>query len=440
MATTNTARSLPSGFTLPAGIKPFFAALAVAWAVAFIAGMVGVAERITEGHRSADYGSYVTWGLWVAAYQYLVEMAAGAFIIAAAIYLLRLERVQRVGPAALLLGIASLISGMMMVWLDLGRMERFWRVIFTPNFDSIIAWVVMAYTAFLIISAVALWFSLRATLAKYNGDTGLRAGVARVLLFGQRTVSESTAARDIKVVRVLMVVGLVPAIGFAGGEGALFGVVGARPYWNSPTLPISFIASAVVTAGATLTVLSAFFLSGLGGARDDVVHFLGRTTLAALAALLVLEFAEFSIGLYSSVPAQERAYEEILTGDYWWSFWIIHLFAGAAVPFAIFVLRGNLTAWMGAAALLAGAGMFTVRLNAVIPGQVVPQLEGLSEAFWSPRLQFDYFPSTMEWLVTIFVVAVGVALFYAGYRLLPVSGEAPGGPAAPSTSALEGGE
>ena len=38
------------------------------------------------------------------------------------------------------------------------------------------------------------------------------------------------------------------------------------------------------------------------------------------------------------------------------------------------------------------------------------------------RLGFEYFPSTMEWLVTLFVVAVGIAVFYLGLRMLPIIG------------------
>ena len=435
----------PAGAGRPSAPRIWFTAFALVWAVAFAAGLVGLAQRITEGHRPADYGTYVTWGLWVAVYQYLVVMAAGAFLIAAAIYLLRLKALQRVAPAALLLGIVSLLAGMILVLLDLGRMERFWRVALAPDWSSIIAWVVVAYMAFLVVSAAALWLVLRPALAERSREQGLRAGVARALVFGRRDVTAQARERDLRTIRVLMILGIVPAIGFTGGEGALFGVLGARPFWNSSMFPIAFLAAAVVTAGAALTVLTAFFAPGHSGDKHDVVQFLARLTLFSLGVLLVLEFAEYSIGLYASLPAQEDAYGEILAGDYWWSFWLIHLVAGAAVPFAILALRGKSTAWLGAAAILAAVGVFTVRLNAVIPGQVIPQFESLRDAFSDKRLDFQYSPSSMEWLVSLFVVSLAVLLFYVGYQLLPVSGARPGEqpdirPGTSGATTLDGGQ
>ena len=43
----------------------------VAWiltVVCLAAGAYGLYLRFTEGHAAANYGSYVPWGLWIAAY------------------------------------------------------------------------------------------------------------------------------------------------------------------------------------------------------------------------------------------------------------------------------------------------------------------------------------------------------------------------------------
>jgi protein NrfD len=74
----------------------------------------------------------------------------------------------------------------------------------------------------------------------------------------------------------------------------------------------------------------------------------------------------------------------------------------------------------GLACTLIVLGFVGNRLNVVIPGLVIPQLEGLDRAYIDSRLSYDYFPSVMEWLVVVFVAAVGTAIFYLGYRLLPL--------------------
>ena len=68
---------------------------------------------------------------------------------------------------------------------------------------------------------------------------------------------------------------------------------------------------------------------------------------------------------------------------------------------------------------MAGAFLAT-RYNIVIPGLVLPELEGLPSAYADRRLSFSYAPSVSEWLVFIFIAALAVGIFYAGYRLLPV--------------------
>jgi Ni/Fe-hydrogenase subunit HybB-like protein len=52
---------------------------------------------------------------------------------------------------------------------------------------------------------------------------------------------------------------------------------------------------------------------------------------------------------------------------------------------------------------------------------VRPELQGLEAAYADQRLNFHYVPSTTEWLVSLFVVAFGIALFFIGYWLLPLT-------------------
>ena len=79
--------------------------------------------------------------------------------------------------------------------------------------------------------------------------------------------------------------------------------------------------------------------------------------------------------------------------------------------------------WIGAAAFMVAADFVLVRINAVLPAFVAPQLEGLESAFTDSRLTYDYFPSSTEWLVAVFIGAVVLGLFYLGYRLLPLVSE-----------------
>jgi|DewCreStandDraft_5_1066085.scaffolds.fasta_scaffold01429_21 molybdopterin-containing oxidoreductase family membrane subunit len=110
-------------------------------------------------------------------------------------------------------------------------------------------------------------------------------------------------------------------------------------------------------------------------------------------------------------------------GLFWWVFWIGHLLLGAAVPIALLVLWPRNPKVAGLAGLLIAALFISVRANIVIPGLALPELHGLERAFTDARLRFDYIPSLTEYLVSIsiFVTALGVAIFFLGYRLLLIA-------------------
>ena len=171
-----------------------------------------------------------------------------------------------------------------------------------------------------------------------------------------------------------------------------------------------------------MTFLVAFFWPERNSEEHREITFtLGKITLVLLVLDLILEWAEFSINLYASIPAHAEAFRLILFGPYWWAFWFVHLGMGVLIPALILLIRGRNTLWVGSAGFLIAVTFITVRLNIVLPGLAVPQFEGLERAYESSRLSLTYFPSGMEWLVGLFVVAFGVGLFYAGYKLLPIA-------------------
>ncbi|MDE3095972.1 MAG: polysulfide reductase NrfD [Chloroflexota bacterium] len=394
----------------------------VVWVAALGLGLVGVVLRLATGEVHAGYGSYIPWGLWVAAYVYFIGLSAGAFLISALVYVAGVKRLERIGKLALFTALVTLFMALITIWFDIGHMERFWEVYVYGNPSSMMAWMVWLYTAYFLLIIAENWFALRADLAAMSRQGGLRGVVGRTLTFGRTDVGDEAVQRDRGTLRVLGTIGVPLAIAFHGGVGALFGVIAARPFWNSPIFPIAFIVGALASGGALITFVTAFFWPDRGTQEHrDLVSFLGRMVLALLALYLLLEWAEFSVGLYGQVPSESDPYRQIMTGPYWYVFWFVHVLVGALVPLAVLLLRPRSMRWVGAACGLIAAAFIAVRLNVVIPGLIIPELKGLNTAYVEPHLSFTYFPSLMEWLVLLFVVAIGVGIFYAGNKLLPLA-------------------
>ena len=394
------------------------------WAGAMLLGLIGVGERLWFGHRLANYGSYVTWGLWVAMYIYFIGLSAGAFLLSSLIYVFRVERLERVGKLSLLLALITLVMALLSIWFDLGHMGRVWRVYLTPNFSSMMAWMVWLYTAYFLLVVAEFWLAVRPDLVRWAERPGVAGRLAGALQLGYRDLGAAALRRDHQLLRILGTVGVPLAIAFHGGVGALFGVVGARPYWHSAMYPILFLIGALASGGALLTATVAFFWPERG-TRDhqQLVSLLGRMTLGLLLFDLLLEWAEVSITLWGSIPSHVGPLRLLLFGPYWWVFWIVHLLFGALIPIALLAARTQSVRWIGIAATLIAVTFLSVRLNIVIPALAVPELEGLRRAYVDARLSFEYFPSLQEWLLGVFVVALGVALFYLGTRHLPIFAE-----------------
>ena len=213
-------------------------------------------------------------------------------------------------------------------------------------------------------------------------------------------------------------------------------MVGARPLWHTGLLPLLFIVAALLSAAAVLAVLAA---SQCGSNRDrrDLAFF-GRLTLALVGIALLIEWADVSIAFYSQNLAAWDAYEVILTGSYWWVFWLVHLLAGVAIPALLLLWRPRSAGWVALGAGLVAVTLVAVRLNVVVPGLAVPQIEGLDRAFQEEGLTLSYFPTLVEWLVALFAGALFLGVLGAWHLLVPIrfsarpepaAAPAPGGPA-----------
>src|SRR3990170_1969543 len=162
--------------------KPVAIPLGLIWVVALAAGLVGVTQRLLTGHELTNYTSSIPWGLWVAAYVYFVRLSAGPFLPSALIHVLGLQRLEPLGKRALFTALVSLIAALLLIWLDIGRMERFYYVFTRGNTLSMMAWMVWLYTAYFVVLSVEFWFAMRGDLVAMSQEQDLRGRFASLLL------------------------------------------------------------------------------------------------------------------------------------------------------------------------------------------------------------------------------------------------------------------
>lgn len=253
------------------------------WAVVVVmlaVGTVGWYWRITAGHQMANYGELIVWGLWIAMYIYFIGLSAGSFLIASLTYVFGIERFRPIARLALFTALISLMVGLLHTWFDLGHMGRFLELYTRPSFSSMMSLMVWMYTIYAILVVVMLWYEARQDFIRWGGKSGLTGSLSKLLAFGSKDLSVESRQRDSKVVKVLGIIGVVLTITFGGGEGALFGVVAARPAWHSGLLPILFLVSALASSAGLFLMIYAFVAPNRGTqAHRSLVSDLGLLTL-----------------------------------------------------------------------------------------------------------------------------------------------------------------
>ncbi len=360
--------------------------LKILWAIIFAVGTVAVIWKFATGERLVGYGSYVPWGLWIALYFHFIGIAGGIFVVGTFGYFLNYPLFRRHLRKIMAIALASLFAGLLSVWLDLGHPFRFQKVFLSPNFGSMMAFNAWSYMAFMATMIIIFFLSLK----KKNPDD-LNDSSGWLVPF--------------------LILGLGLSVAFPSQSGSFFGVVDARPYWNSGLLSVMFLTSAITSGTAALMFYFTLIVHDKPWENTSMIY-LARVLIGGIVAYLASEFAEYSIAYWSPNSHVLEAARLVIEGPFWWVFWIVHLGGIAASLYFLFVRRDM--PGFGIAAFIIATTFVSARLNILIPGQSIAELKGLKEAFYQSRLSFVYTATTLEYLVACFIAAFAVGLAYLG--------------------------
>lgn len=361
------------------------------WVVVFTIGFIALLLKFITGERLAGYGSYVPWGLWVALYFHFVGIAGGVFAIGTIGYIFNLTGFRENFRVVIVVSVAALITGLFSIWLDLGQPFRFTRILYAPNFGSMMAFNAWMYSLFIAASALIFYLTLNK--------------------------EKQTDLHDRKHwILPVMALAFIFSIAFPSQSGAFFGVVDAKPFWSSPLLPILFLVSAITSGGAVLLLVYTFLHYEEFDLTHQPFNMLRYTIIGGIIFYFLAEFAEYSLVFWSPNSDIKEAVELILFGKFWWVFWFVHL--GGALIALYLLFKGKTYQTVGTGAFIVAVTFVSARLNILIPGQAVAELKGLKEAFYHERLKFDYSATLNEYLIALFIGAFGVALVYFGIKFL----------------------
>jgi Ni/Fe-hydrogenase subunit HybB-like protein len=361
------------------------------WTAVFVViflAFVGVtALRFTKGLGAVtNLSDQFPWGLWIG-FDLLcgVGLAAGAFTLTAVVHLFNLKRFEPIVRPTLLTGFLGYGFVIVALLLDLGQPWRIWHAMVYWNPHSVmfeVAWCVMLYT-----TVLALEFS--------------------PIVF-ERFGFHAPARIIHKFITPLVVLGVILSTLHQSSLGTVYLIVPSKLHalWYTPMLPLHFYISAI-GAGIGMVILESYL------SKRAFSRHLEMDLLEPLARGMVV-----ALGMYGLMRMQaiyhNHAFGSILNFSYEGRMFLVEFILGVILPVILMSFRRLRTDpdWLVGGAFLAVLGFVMNRLNVSITGM---------EAASGVR----YIPSAMEIIVSVGLVATGMAVFAFAVRTFPIFPEGP---------------
>jgi len=319
------------------------------------------------------------WSLLIVLYPYITGLVAGAFILASLERVFKVEAVRPTYRLALLTALAFLLVAPLPLQLHLGHPERSLEMYLTPHRSSAMAMFGFVYLWYLmVVLLVEIWLEYRADIVRLAQTTiGWQRLIYKLLTLGSENVSPEARRIDDKVSYVVTVIGIPSAFLLHGYVGFIFGSIKANPWWSTPLMPIVFLFSAMVSGIAAVLALYMAFMRVKKmpidmGCLDTIAKYLFYTFVI-----------DFSLEMLDLLQRTYEADESFRTLDFmvhtrlWGSQVILQICVGTLLPLGLLASNqlwkfseSRRKAMYLAASLLTMMGIFAMRWNVVIGGQL----------------------------------------------------------------------
>ncbi len=331
-----------------------------------------------------------SWGLYICMFMLFVGLSAGGLIVASSAHVFGIESFKPIAKPAVILSTVCICVAAALILVDLGGVQRVWRLFTGPNFTSPLMWDVCIILIYLVINILDLvWMG--------KGEDGK--------------------------VRKLSYVALPVAILVHSVTAWIFGLQIARAWYTAIMAPI-FVASAL-DSGLALLLLALMLLDNMGLVK------LENGLMASLAKLLATFIAVDAFFILCEVltmaypgAGEAAALSQMLTGATAPFFWA-EIIGGLLVPFVILAAAGNREkrGLVAVASVLVVLGVACKRAWLLFTSFITPNVvggpgittgtltaqSGDATSVWATM--GTYAPTAPEALIVVGVIALGALVF-----------------------------
>jgi Ni/Fe-hydrogenase subunit HybB-like protein len=383
----------------------------------------------------------LAWSILIVLYPYITGLVAGAFILASLERVFRVEAVKPTYRLALLTALAFLLVAPLPLQLHLGHPERSIEMYLTPHRTSAMAMFGFVYLWYLMaVLLLEIWLDYRREIVVMSQSTkGWRRLLYRVLTLGSTNISERALQVDEKAGYIITLIGIPSAFLLHGYVGFIFGSVKANPWWSSPTMPVVFLFSAMVS-GIAIVLLLYMFTTWY---RKQTIDMRCIDTIARY--LFYTFIIDFSLEMLDLVHRIYEADESFRSLDFmvhtrlYVSQVVIQIYLGTLLPIGLLALtqvlklsekaRKRIYAVAGSLTMV---GIFAMRWNVVIGGQL------FSKSFLGYTTYKMGFATREGLLPAIILTILPFVILWVLVKILPPWPEREALPAAEAGPAVQG--
>ena len=365
--------------------------------------------------------AHVTWSAMIVLYPFITGLVAGAFIVSSLYHVFGRKELAPVARFSLASAFVFLLFAPLPLLIHLGKPERAFNILITPNFSSAMAGFGYIYLGYLLLVVLEIWFVMRGDFIARARGKGAVAWLCRAIVFFDLHEDDATRRADRRIARFLAGLGIPMACLLHGYVGFLFGSLKANPWWSTSLMFVIFIFSAIVS-GISVLIFHYFVVSRINGWRvdDGCVRALGRYLWGFMIVAVALELLEILSIAYKQTEEWE-VLGMLIERKLMISYVVLQFAVFSLVPFLLLAVTAlfapaarvaNRLIWASATMLL--VQVLLMRWNVVIGGQLLSK---------SMRGFTSYFPGIWEkegLVVMAVIFTLPFAILYVFHRIVPL--------------------
>jgi molybdopterin-containing oxidoreductase family membrane subunit len=310
----------------------------------------------------------------------------------------------------------ALVFGGIQILLDMGRPERSLNVIFYGRLGSVLLWDVTCISIYLLSSLFYLLLPLIPDMGilRDNPDVkGWRKDLYRILSFGWDGNKEQK--RRLEIAIGIMAIAIIPiAVSVHSVVSWIFGMT-IRPMWHTTILAPYFVVGAIYSGIAALIIAMAI-IRKVYKLEDYLkpIHFrfLGILLITMTALWFYFTISEYLTAGYGGLSEEMHVLSAKLTGEFSGLFWFMVICMIIAFIALVFFRSKHAIGSTVVASVFIVIGMWIERYSIIVPtltNYAVPNHEVLI-----------YYPSWVEWSITIASFCGFILLYFIFVKLFPI--------------------